>query len=135
DAHDAKDAKYRFLSKINHEIRSPLNGIIGFTDLLTTTEPTQVQKEYLHNINLSGKALLGIINDILDFSQLDAGKLELNKIQTNIVELIEDVITVMKFQADLKKIELKLIYPEQLPEIIEADPVRLKQVLMSLMSN
>ena len=135
DAHDAKDAKYRFLSKINHEIRSPLNGIIGFTDLLTTTEPTQVQKEYLHNINLSGKALLGIINDILDFSQLDAGKFELNKIQTNVVELIEDVITVMKFQADLKKIELKLIYPEQLPEIIEADPVRLKQVLMSLMSN
>jgi signal transduction histidine kinase/DNA-binding response OmpR family regulator len=135
DAREAKDAKYKFLSKINHEIRSPLNGIIGFTDLLTTTDPSQVQKEYLQNINLSGKALLGIVNDILDFSQLDAGKLELNKIQTNIVELIEDVITVMKFQADLKKIELKLIYPEQLPEIIEADPVRLKQVLMSLMSN
>lgn len=135
DAREAKEAKYRFLSKINHEIRSPLNGIIGFTDLLTSTETTKDQRDYLQNINLSGKALLGIINDILDFSQLDAGKLELNKIQTNIIELIEDVITVVKFQADLKKLDLKLVYPEQLPEIIEADPVRLKQVLMSLMTN
>jgi PAS domain S-box-containing protein len=134
-AQAASKAKSEFLANMSHEIRTPLNGVIGFTDLLISTGLSPAQQQYAHNANVSGKALLAIINDILDFSKIEAGRLDLEIVETNIVELVEQAIDIVKLQAAEKQLELLLSVPPDLPAIISTDPVRLRQVLVNLLSN
>jgi PAS domain S-box-containing protein len=134
-AESASKAKSEFLANMSHEIRTPLNGVIGFTDLLLKTDLSDIQKEYCNNANTSGKALLGIINDILDFSKIEAGKLELDKIDTNIIELMTQSIDIIKYHASIKNIELLLFIQPDIPRIAKIDPIRLKQIIVNLLSN
>jgi PAS domain S-box-containing protein len=134
-AEKANRAKSEFLANMSHEIRTPLNSVIGFTDLLEKTQLTIVQRQYAHSANVSGHALLGIINDILDFSKIEAGMLDLDILKTDMVQLFEDSIDIVKFTAAEKDIELLLDIAPTMPRFAHVDGLRLKQILANLLGN
>ncbi len=132
---DASIAKSEFLANMSHEIRTPLNGVIGFSELLMDTNLTNLQHQYMSTVSQSALSLLDIINDILDFSKIEAGKLELSVEKTNLTELSGQVADMIKYQAHKKGIELLLNIPPNIPKYIWVDEVRLRQVLVNLLSN
>ncbi|HPJ13068.1 MAG TPA: response regulator, partial [Caldisericia bacterium] len=135
DAEAASKAKSQFLANMSHEIRTPLNGVIGFTDLLKSTPLSSVQKQYVENANVSGHTLLGIINDILDFSKIEAGMMNLESVKTDMIELLEDSIDIIKYAAGKKSLEVLLSFCSDFPRFAMIDPIRLKQVFANLLSN
>lgn len=135
EAEMANAAKSEFLANMSHEIRTPMNSVIGFSELLQGTELNKIQKQYIDTIVSSGKGLLGIINDILDFSKIEAGKLELEIIQTDLIDMIEQTVDLIKYPASKKGIELLLDIDPKLPRFAMIDPVRLRQILANLLSN
>jgi signal transduction histidine kinase len=134
-AEAASKTKSDFLATMSHEIRTPLNAIIGFTDLLKNTELSEAQKEYVKYANVSGHTLLEIINDILDFSKIEAGLLVLEKVKTNLLELLENSIDIIRFTATKKNINVLLTLDETVPRYAMVDPTRLMQVLANLLGN
>ncbi|MFP4643329.1 MAG: PAS domain S-box protein [Spirochaetales bacterium] len=134
-AEAADRAKSDFIANMSHEIRTPLNGVIGSTDLLFHAPLNAREKEYVATANNSARALLEIVNDILDFSKIRAGRLELNPESTDIRRLLEDTVDMMALKAARKRIELLLRMDFQLPRYVLVDPIRLKQVLVNLVSN
>lgn len=134
-ADEANIAKSEFLANMSHEIRTPLNGVIGFTDLVLKTQLSETQEQYLSIVNQSANALLGIINDILDFSKIEAGKLELDIEKCDLYELGAQATDIITYQIQRKGLEMLLDMNDALPQFIHADSVRLKQVLINLLSN
>ncbi len=135
EALKASKAKSEFLAHMSHEIRTPLNGIIGIANMLKHTPLNKEQKEYLEIIELSGDSLLTIINDILDFSKIEAGQLEFEQIDFNLHKEIKGIIKMLGVKADGKGIYLKENIEETVPEWVNGDPVRLKQVIINLVNN
>lgn len=135
DAEAASRAKSQFLANMSHEIRTPLNGVIGFTELLKTTCLSPVQEQYVRNANISAHTLLGIINDILDFSKIESGMMNLELIRTDLFELFENCIDMIKLAASAKDLELLLNIESNFPRFAYLDPVRLKQIIANLLSN
>ncbi|QJD97252.1 response regulator [Mucilaginibacter robiniae] len=134
-AEAASVAKSEFLANMSHEIRTPLNGVIGFTDLVLKTQLTDTQQQYLSIVNQSANALLSIINDILDFSKIEAGKLELDIEQSDLYEMSAQATDIITYQVQNKGLEMLLNLAPQLPRFIWTDSVRLKQILINLLSN
>lgn len=134
-AEAANKAKSEFLANMSHEIRTPLNGIIGFTDLLKNTKLEDIQRNYMNTINQSAKSLMEIINDILDFSKIESGKLELDIKKCDLNEILNQVIELINYDSNTKKIDLSLNISNQVPKYIWTDSVRLKQILINLLSN
>ena len=134
-AEKANQAKSEFLANMSHEIRTPLNSVIGFTDLLKKTPLSIVQQQYVNSANISGHTLLGIINDILDFSKIEAGMLDLDIMKSDMLQLFEESIDIVKFVAAEKDIEILLDVDLSMPRFANVDPIRFKQILANLLSN
>ncbi|MFK5952814.1 MAG: response regulator [Desulfobacterium sp.] len=135
EAEKANRAKSEFLAVISHEIRNPMNGIIGTCDLIMTDELSRQQNEYLGIIKSAAISLLGLINDILDFSKIEAGKLAFLETPFNIRTVIEDVSDLFLELVSKKRLELVLDIHPDVPTKVISDPMRLRQVLINLTSN
>jgi len=134
-AENAALAKSQFLSTMSHEIRTPMNAVIGFTHLLLQLNPRPEQMEYLKLLKFSAENLLVLINDILDFSKIEAGKIEFEKADFMVKELISNTRLALLQKADEKNIQLKLLVDQDLPDVVIGDPVRIGQILTNLISN
>ena len=134
-AEAANQAKNKFLANMSHEIRTPMNAIVNFCDLLTRTVLSKKQKEYLGIIRSSSGSLLEIINDLLDVSKIEAGKLDFEKSSISIREVVEEVSNIFRHLIKEKKIKYNVEFAPDVPLRVITDPLRLKQVLINLVSN
>ena len=131
----ASEAKSQFLAHMSHEIRTPLNGIIGIADILAQSNLDEVQDQYIKTIRNSGEALLSIINDILDFSKIEAGKLELESTSFSVEEIFKSLKDLFIAQLRDKDLVLEYTMDPNIPKFLKGDPLRLKQILLNLISN
>ena len=136
EAEQANMAKQDFLSSMSHDIRTPMNAIIGMTSLAIdhTTNPEQVQ-DYLRKIALSSKHLLGLINDVLDISKIESGKMALNIEPMSLREVMDCIVNIMQPQVKVKNQQFNAAAYEILSEDVYCDSVRLNQVLINLLGN
>ncbi len=134
-AEAASIAKSQFLANMSHEIRTPMNGVLGMAELLLNTPLTEKQRHLADSVHRSGIALLSIINDILDFSKIEAGKLALECLEFGLRETVEDAVELFAEPAGNKGVELTCFLPDDLPDSVIGDPVRLRQMLLNLLGN
>ena len=134
-AEAASEAKSRFLATVSHEVRTPLNGILGMTDLLASTSLSAEQSSYLEAIRASGASLSSLINEILDFSKIEAGKLELKLAPFDLPALVEGAVELLAPRAQGKGIEIASWIDPKTPRIVVGDSGRLRQVLINLAGN
>ncbi len=134
-AHQATEAKSSFLANMSHEIRTPMNGVVAMAEMLSFTNLTEEQKDYLSIIQSSGKSLLNLINDILDLSKLEAGKIELYLTEFILQDIVKEVTNLFNFTLKQKDLNLELDIRKDLPIKYLGDCQRLKQVLLNLIGN
>lgn len=134
-AEAASRAKSEFLATISHEIRTPINAILGMTSLLLDTSLDPQQQDWVQTIRYGGEVLLNLINDILDFSKIESQKLELEEIPFSLPQLVEELLDLMAAQAQSKELELMAWVDPNLPPTLIGDPNRLRQILANLLSN
>ena len=127
--------KGQFLAMMSHEVRTPLNGIVGFTQLLGETALTPEQRDYAQTIRMSGETLLQLTGDILDFARIDSGKLKLEPEPCDVRACVEDTLDLLAARAAEKRIELLHFVDPAVPARVMADPSRLRQVIVNLLTN
>ena len=134
-AESANTAKSGFLAMMSHEIRTPMNGVLGMLQVLRGTSMDREQREHLDVASGSAEALMRLLNDILDLSKIESGKIEFERIRFSPVACGREVVALVRPAAIEKKLQLDLDLDPTLPEWVEGDPVRLKQVLLNLLGN
>ena len=136
EAEQANAAKQEFLSSMSHDIRTPMNAIIGMTSLaLDNTDDPKRVRDYLGKIALSSKHLLGLINDVLDISKIESGKMTLNVEPVSLREAMDSIVNIIQPQVTAKNQQFKAVAQEILSENVRCDGVRLNQVLINLLGN
>lgn len=132
---DANSAKSEFLSKISHDIRTPINGIMGMSRIVkdNLNSPIKIE-DCINKIETASQHLFSLINDVLDMSSIEKGKIKLNKKAINLEELIEEIVMMLSYQIDIKQHNFNVFKNIKHP-IIETDQLRLKQIIMNVLSN
>ncbi len=134
-AEEASRAKSEFVANISHELRTPMNGFLGMTELALGTPLTAEQRDYLTNAKNAAESLLSLVNDILDFSKIEAGKVRLESVPFSIRELIEEVGRSLRPLGGAKGLTLSADVAAPVPDWVEGDPLRLRQIIFNLVGN
>jgi len=134
-AEEANRAKGEFLAYTSHEIRTPLNAIIGLTRAVMDSPLTSEQRDYLRRVRNAGDRLLSLINDLLDMSKIEAGKLEIERVEFNLREVLDEVVQEQAVRATEKGLLLQLDVASDVPDHLVGDPLRLRQILVNLVGN
>jgi signal transduction histidine kinase/DNA-binding NarL/FixJ family response regulator len=135
-AEAANQAKSTFLANMSHEIRTPMTAVLGYADLLL--EPGQGQSDRLNHVNVirrSGRHLLNVINDILDLSKIEAGQLNVERVEFSPCQVLSELASTMRVRAAERKLQLRVKVDGKIPSMIRSDPTRLRQVLINLTGN
>ncbi len=135
-AEQASRAKSEFLSNMSHELRTPLNGVLGYVQILQRDQSLNVmQKKSLDSIGSCGEHLLNLINDVLDLSKIEAGKMEVSPVATDLGKLLDEVRDIVKPKAESKGLNFTLKAAPEVPRGIVTDPMKLRQILINLLGN
>lgn len=134
-AQEETKVKSEFLANMSHEIRSPMNAIMGMTQLVLESRIDAFQRKHLNTVLSSANALLNLINDILDLSKLESGKMKMESATFDLRQVLQDTVATLDVQAKAKGLDLELFVDEQLPNCYVGDPLRLRQVVMNLTNN
>ena len=134
-AEASSQAKSEFLANMSHEIRTPMTAILGFSEILMESLTDSQQLDAIGTIRLNGEHLLQVINDILDLSKIEAGKLEIEYTTCSPQQVLDDVVAMMGPRAKAKELHLEVEYLGSMPETIQSDPTRLRQILINLTGN
>ncbi len=134
-AEASEKSKSEFLASMSHEIRTPMTGVMGFADMLLDSRLDAEDRDKVIKIKGATQSLLSIINDILDLSKLEAGRVEIENIDFNLRTVIEEVLDLVGERARMKNIGLKVDYPGDIPDGINGDPTRIRQILINLIGN
>ena len=131
----ANEAKSAFLGVISHELRTPMNGVLGAAQLLSATKLNKTQSDYVAIVRNSGDGLLTLLNDILDMTKIEAGRMEFDDVDVDFAELHERIGGVASAQAQAKELAFRTEFAGEVPAVVRGDPVRVGQVLQNLLSN
>ncbi|MFH1109650.1 MAG: ATP-binding protein [Planctomycetota bacterium] len=135
-AESADRAKSEFLANMSHEIRTPMTAILGFSEMLTEPSLPEPQRlNAVHTIRRNGEHLLSILNDVLDLSKIEVGRMTVERILCSPAGVVAEVLSLMRVRADAKKLSLDCEYQGAVPEAIQSDPTRLRQILLNLVGN
>ena len=135
EAEEASRLKSTFLATMSHDIRTPISGVIGLSDLLMDTDLAKEQREYAALISRSGESLLGLINDILDFSKIEAGKLEMEMLNFDLHITVNDVVALFAHRIAESALKLEYRYDPAIQASLTGDPGRISQILNNLVGN
>jgi signal transduction histidine kinase/ActR/RegA family two-component response regulator len=135
DAEAASRAKSDFVATMSHEMRTPLNGVIGMSELLLESPLSEAQREYAHTMQTSSRLLLGVINDILDFSKITAGKLAIESNDIELQSLVASVVGVFSAEARQKGLIVSTLVAPDVPRAVRGDELRLRQILTNVVGN
>jgi len=131
----ALELKSEFLANVSHEIRTPMNGVIGMTDLALELPLPAEARRYLHVARSSADLLLQVVNDVLDISRIEAGKLDLHPVDIDLRDELDEIVTLLTPRAEAHSLALSAMVDATVPSRVVCDPVRLRQVLLNLVSN
>ncbi|MFJ4037520.1 ATP-binding protein [Microbacterium sp. NPDC090007] len=131
----ATTAKSRFLATMSHEMRTPLNSILGMNELLASTDLDPAQRDYVDRAMASGALLLDVVTDILDFSKIEAGAIDLVHAPFDLRRLVTSTVTVLSFAAESKGLTVRALVDDSVPDFVMGDATRLRQVLVNLLGN
>ncbi|UTC67401.1 MULTISPECIES: response regulator [unclassified Treponema] len=135
DAEKANSMRSLFLANVSHEIRTPIQTIIGMMELINETNLDEEQSEYTRQVNFSAEVLLTLVNDVLDFSKLESGNMTMERTAFNLTDSVEQTVDLISMEAHKKGLEIVVDISDKIPDFIYGDPARLQQVLLNFVKN